>query len=48
MSEQHDPNLGHNGGPELETGEERGRLLFVKWAWTRAHDFGWRAPKRPA
>jgi hypothetical protein len=44
MSEQHDPNLGHNGGPELETGEERGRLLFIKWAWTRAHDEAWKTP----
>jgi hypothetical protein len=44
MSEQHDPNFGHNGGPELETGEERGRLLFVKWAWTRAHDEAWKTP----
>jgi hypothetical protein len=40
--------LGHNGGPELdpklEDDDPTGRLLFVKWAWTRAHDAAWKTP----
>jgi hypothetical protein len=39
-----DPKLGHNGGPELEDDDPTGRLLFVKWAWTRAHDEVWKSP----
>jgi hypothetical protein len=39
-----DPKLGHNGGPELEDDDPTGRLLFVKWAWTRAHDEAWKTP----
>jgi hypothetical protein len=39
-----DPKLGHNGGPELEDDDPTGRLLFVKWAWTRAHDKAWKTP----
>jgi hypothetical protein len=41
-----DPNLGHNGGPDLEPEDDdpTGRLLFVKWAWTRAHDNAWKTP----
>jgi hypothetical protein len=38
------PQLGHNGGPELEDDDPTGRLLFVKWAWTRAHDEAWKTP----
>jgi hypothetical protein len=41
-----DTHLGHNGGPELEPEDDdpTGRLLFVKWAWTRAHDEAWKTP----
>jgi hypothetical protein len=37
---------GHNGGPafEPEDDDPTGRLLFVKWAWTRAHDEVWKTP----
>jgi hypothetical protein len=39
-----EPKLGHNGGPELEDDDPTGRHLFVKWAWTRAHDEAWKTP----
>jgi hypothetical protein len=48
MANASEPKLGHNGGPELAPGLEdddpTGRLLFVKWAWTRAHDEAWKTP----
>lgn len=48
MADASEPKLGHNGGPELAPGLEdddpTGRLLFVKWAWTRAHDEAWKTP----
>jgi hypothetical protein len=50
MTSSHDISFGHNGGPDLEPTREpedddpTGRLLFVKWAWTRAHDEAWKTP----
>jgi hypothetical protein len=44
MAADTEPKLGHNGGPELEDDDPTGRLLFVKWAWTRAHDEAWKTP----
>jgi hypothetical protein len=44
MAADPEPKLGHNGGPELEDDDPTGRLLFVKWAWTRAHDEAWKTP----
>jgi hypothetical protein len=44
MATETDLKLGHNGGPELEDDDPTGRLLFVKWAWTRAHDDAWKTP----
>jgi hypothetical protein len=49
MAKESDPTFGHNGGPELqdpqlEDDDPTGRLLFVKWAWTRAHDEAWKTP----
>jgi hypothetical protein len=44
MADASEPKLGHNGGPELEDDDPTGRLLFVKWAWTRAHDEAWKTP----
>jgi hypothetical protein len=44
MAADADPQLGHNGGPELEDDDPTGRLLLVKWAWTRAHDEAWKTP----
>jgi hypothetical protein len=44
MSADSGPKLGHNGGPELEDDDPTGRLLFVKWAWTKAHDEAWKTP----
>ncbi len=44
MAAEPEPQLGHNGGPELEDDDPTGRLLFVKWAWTRAHDEAWKTP----
>ena len=44
MAADSEPKPGHNGGPELEDDDPTGRLLFVKWAWTRAHDEAWKTP----
>jgi hypothetical protein len=44
MASESDRQLGHNGGPELEDDDPTGRMLFVKWAWTRAHDEAWKTP----
>ncbi len=37
--------IGHNGGPPLEEDDEPpGKLLFVKWVWTKARKAAFAAP----
>ncbi len=39
--------IGHNGGPPLDEDEDpTGKLLFVKWAWTRARKAAFAASSR--